>query len=135
MVTFFVRNRPRGMFALAVVTPLGVAAILVPFRGTFANAAAGLIMVVVIVPVAVGGNRFSGFLASVSAALCFDFFLTRPYDTFDIAQRVDIETAVAILVVGIVVSELAARSRHFSKVSSEESSYVAMVRDVTEFAK
>jgi hypothetical protein len=33
-----------------------------------------------------------------------------------------------------LVSELAARSRHFSKVSVEESGYVDMVRDLTDFA-
>lgn len=135
MVTFLLRNRQRVMFALAVVAPLAVAAILVPFRGSFATAAAGLILVVVIVAVAVGGNRFSGFLASASAALWFDFFLTRPYDTLDISHRSDIETAVSLLVVGLLVSELAARSRHFSRASSEESNYVALVRDLTEFAK
>src|ERR1700677_2378017 len=105
------------MFALAIVVPLVVAAILVPFRGTFANAAAGLILVVVIVAVAGGGTRFSGFVASVSAAVWFDFFLTKPYDSFVISQRADIETTVSLLVVGLLVSELAARSRHFSKVS------------------
>jgi len=135
VVTFLVRNRQRVMFALAIVAPLVVAVILVPFRGTFAHAAAGLVLVVVIVAIAVGGNRFSGFLASVSSALWFDFFLTRPYDTLDISQRSDIETAVSLLVVGLLVSELAARSRHFSRVSTEESNYVAMVRDVTEYAK
>ncbi len=123
------------MFALALLMPLAVAAILVPFRGTFANAAAGLILVVVIVAVAVGGNRFTGFVASVSAALWFDFFLTKPYDRFVISQRSAIETTVALVVVGVLVSELAARTRHFSKVSSEESGFVATIRDLTEFAK
>jgi K+-sensing histidine kinase KdpD len=132
---FLLRNRQRMMFAVAVAAPLVVAAILVPFRGTFANAAAGLILVVVIVAVAVGGNRFSGFLASVSAALWFDFFLTKPYDRIVISQRGDIETAVSLLVVGLLVSELAARSRHFSRVSSEESNYVAVLRDLMEYAK
>jgi hypothetical protein len=135
VLTLFQKNRQRVMFALAIVAPLVVAAILVPFRGTFANAAAGLILVVVIVAVAVGGNRFSGFVASVSAALWFDFFLTKPYDQFVISQRADIETTVSLLVVGLLVSELAARSRHFHRVSSEESSYLGMVSDLTEFAK
>jgi K+-sensing histidine kinase KdpD len=134
-MTFLQKNRRRVMFALAIVAPLVVATILVPFRGTFANAAAGLILVVAIVAVAVGGNRFSGFVASVSAALWFDFFLTKPYDQFVISQRADIETTVSLLVVGLLVSELAARSRHFHRVSSEESSYVGLVSELTEFAR
>jgi K+-sensing histidine kinase KdpD len=135
MLTFLQKNRQRLMFVVAVVAPLAVAAVLVPSRGTFAGAAAALVLVVVIVAVAVGGNRFTGFVASLSAALWFDFFLTKPYDQFVISQRSDIETAVSLLVVGLLVSELAARSRHFSKVSSEESGYVGMLSDLTEFAK
>ena len=41
----------------AVVLPLGVAAILVPFRSSFANTASALILVAVIVAVASLGNR------------------------------------------------------------------------------
>ncbi|MFZ0768848.1 MAG: DUF4118 domain-containing protein [Acidimicrobiales bacterium] len=135
MLTFLQRNRQRAMFVLAVVVPLAVAAILVPFRATFANAASALILVVVIVAVAVGGNRFTGFLASASSALWFDFFLTKPYERLVISQRPDIETTVSLLVVGLLVSELAARSRHFYRVSSEGSSYVALLRDLTAYAK
>ena len=62
----------------AVVLPLGVAAILVPFRSSFAGTAAALILVAVIVAVAALGNRVSGFVATVSATLCFDYFLTAP---------------------------------------------------------
>jgi K+-sensing histidine kinase KdpD len=128
-------NRPRVMFALALVAPLCVAAILVPFRGTFANAAAGLVLVAVIVAVAVGGSRASGCVASVSAAVWFDFFLTKPYDQFVISQRPEIETTTSLLIVGLLVTELAARGRHFHRVSSEESSYLAMASSLTEFAK
>jgi hypothetical protein len=134
-LTLIRTNRRRVMLAVALLAPLGVAAILVPFRGTFANAAAGLVLVAVIAAVAVGGSRGSGSLASVSAAVWFDFFLTKPYDQFVISQRADIETTTSLLIVGLLVTELAARSRHFHRVSSEESSYVAMASDLTEFAK
>lgn len=133
-MTFWQRNRPWVMFGLAIVAPLGVGGVLVPFRGQFAGAAAALIFVAVIVALSVGGNRFVGFVASLSSALWFDFFLTRPYDQLTISHRADIETTVCLLVVGVMVSELAARSRHFSRVSSEESEYLDMVRDLTDFA-
>ena len=51
-----------------------------PFRSSFANTASALILVVVIVAVVSLGNRISGFVATVSATLWFDFFLTRPYE-------------------------------------------------------
>ena len=74
-------------FAAALVLPLGVAAILVPFRSSFANTASALVLVAVIVAVAVAGNRFSGLVATVSATLWFDLFLTRPYGRLAISHR------------------------------------------------
>ena len=52
--------RDQIAFAAALVLPLGVALLLVPFRGDFANTASALILVAVIVAVASLGNRFSG---------------------------------------------------------------------------
>jgi len=66
----------------------------------FANTAAALTMVIVIVAVAVIGPRPAGIVASASAALWFDFFLTSPYDRFAISHRPDLETTIAIFVVG-----------------------------------
>jgi Domain of unknown function (DUF4118) len=133
-LTFLQRHRSRVLFALAVVVPILIALVLVPSRTVFAGAAAALIFVVFIVAVSVGGTRVVGFVATVSSALWYDFFLTRPYDSFDINTRPDIETTICLVVVGLLVSELAARSRHFSHVSAQESQYVDMVRDLTEFA-
>ena len=65
--------RNRLAIAAAVFGPIVVAAVLVPFRGTFANTAAALTMVIVIVAVAVIGPRPAGIVASASAALWFDF--------------------------------------------------------------
>jgi hypothetical protein len=112
-----------------------VAAVLVPFRSSLTNAAAALILVAVIVALSVGGTRFTGFVASVFSALCFDFFLTRPYDELSISHRPDVETTICLLVVGVMVSELAARRRHFSRVASEEGHYVAMVRELSDLAQ
>src|ERR1039458_10059523 len=118
----------------AFVVPLGVAAVLVPFRSSFANTAAALVLVGVIFVAAVIGNRFTGIVSSVSAALWFDFFLAPPYDRFTISHRPDMETTISLLVVGVMVTELAARSRHHSRASSEESDFVAKIRDLTEQA-
>jgi hypothetical protein len=112
-----------------------VAAVLVPFRTNFTNAGAALILVAVIVTLSLGGTRFTGFVASAFSALWFDFFLTRPYDELSISHRPDVETTICLLVVGLMVSELAARLRHLLRVSSEEENYVAMVRELTELAQ
>ena len=129
------RYRQRLLFALAVTAPLAVAAALVPWRTNFTNAGAALILVAVIVALSLGGTRVTGFVASVFAALWFDFFLTRPYDHLTISHRPDLETTVCLLVVGLMVSELAARRRHHLRVAGEEGNYVAMVRELTDLAQ
>lgn len=129
------RYRQRILFALAVTVPLAVAAVLVPFRTSFTNAGAALILVAVIVALSLGGTRFIGFTASVVSALWFDYFLTRPYDELSISHRPDIETTVCLLAVGLMVSELSARRRHLARVSSEVEHYVAMVRELIDLAQ
>jgi K+-sensing histidine kinase KdpD len=119
-------------FGAAVLLPLGVAGILVPFRSSFANTAAALILVALIVAIAALGNRVSGFVATISATVWFDFFLTRPYGKLAITHRPDIETAFSLFVVGIVVTELAARSRHHRTTASEEADYVGRIYDISE---
>lgn len=118
----------------AVVLPLAMAAILVPFRSSFANTASALILVAVVVGVTTLGNRVSGFVATVSATVWFDFFLTRPYEKLAITHRPDIETAVSLFVVGIIVTELAARNRHHHATAAEEADFVGLIHDVSELA-
>lgn len=116
----------------AVLLPLGVTALLVPFRASFANTASALILVAVIVAVGSLGNRFSGLAATLSATVWFDYFLTQPYERFAITQRPDIETAVCLFVVGIIVTELVARNRHHHVTAAIESDYVALIYEVAE---
>jgi K+-sensing histidine kinase KdpD len=131
----FVRQyRTQLAIAAAFLGPLALALLVVPFRATFASTAAALLFVAVIVAVAVTGDRLAGVLASLSSALWFDFFLTEPYQRLAISHRPDIETTVSILLVGVVVTELAARSRHHHESSSQEASYVSMMHDLTELA-
>ncbi len=127
-------HRDQIALVAAMVLPLGVAAILVPFRSSFATTASALILVAVIVAVAALGNRVSGFVATISATLWFDFFLTRPYEKLAITHRPDIEIAVSLFVVGIIVTELAARNRHHHATAAQEADYVDLIYDVAELA-
>lgn len=126
----------RGALSLtaAVLGPLALALILIPFRGSFTDSASALLFVAVIVAVAAVGNRFCGVLATLSSALWFDFFLTVPYQRLAISHRPDIETTVCLLVVGFIVTELAARNRHHRHAAVEESDYVALISGVAELA-
>jgi uncharacterized protein DUF4118 len=134
MIGRILRNRARLAIVAGVAVPIVVAAVLVPFRGTFAGTAAALVMVIVIVAVAVTGSRLSGVLASASSALWFDFFLTRPYDRFAISHRTDLETTIAIFVVGVLVTELAARSRRHWRAANTSTAYVEMIHGVAVLA-
>jgi hypothetical protein len=122
------RSRDRVAIVAALLVPLGVAAVLVPFRTTLPSTVAVLLLVTVVVAVAANGYRGAGWLAAVSAALWFDFFLTRPYERFAITHRADIETTVMLLVVGAAVTELAVRGRWHHHVAQLEAGYLVAIR-------
>jgi hypothetical protein len=73
-------------------------------------------------------------VATVSATVWFDFFLTRPYEKLAITHRPDIETSVSLFVVGIIVTELAARNRHHHATAAEEADFVGLIHGVSELA-
>jgi len=125
-------RKPALAAAGGVVAPLAVAAALVPVRASLADSAAALILVAVIAAVAILGTRPAGVLSTVSSVLSFDYFLTRPYGRLAISHRADLETTVSLFVVGLVVTELAARGRHHRQVAHVESDYVALIYDFAE---
>lgn len=116
----------------AVLAPLATAAVLVPFRTSVANTDAALVLVVVIVAVAANGHRLAGLLAAASAAVWFDFFLTRPYEHFTITSRDDIETTVLLLLVGAAVTELAVRGRRQQRIAVTDEIYLAAIGEITD---
>lgn len=91
----------------ALLGPFAVSILLAGMRDLIANTSAALVLVLVVVAVASAGHRPSGLLAAASSALWFDFFLTKPYQQFTIADRDDVETAVLLMLVGIAVTEIA----------------------------
>ena len=104
-------RRDRVAVGVGGLLPLGVAGLLAPFRSSFSNTDAALVLVAAVVLVAANGHRIAGILAAVSAAVWFDFFLTKPYEHFSISGRTDIETTVLLVVVGAAVTEIAVRGR------------------------
>lgn len=126
------RNRTFAATLGAFIVPLGLAAALVPWRTSFSSSGAAIAMIVVIVGAGVVGNRVAGLVASLSSALWFDFFLVPPFERVTISHRPDIETTICMLIAGVIVTELAARSRHHFKASNEAVDYVSMLREVVE---
>jgi hypothetical protein len=112
--------------------PLLFTAILVPFRTSFPNTDAALALMLAVVGVAAAGNRLAGILAAVSAAVWFDFFLTRPYERFAITRTTDIETTVLILVIGIAVTELAVWGRREHLAATRRAGYLEGINAAAE---
>jgi Domain of unknown function (DUF4118) len=122
MTRYVSRDRLAVLAGLAV--PLALAAILVPFRTSFPNTDAALALILVVVAVAANGDRRAGVVAAVSAAVWFDFFLTRPYERFSITSRDDIETTVLLLIIGVAVTEIAVWGRRQHAASSKRAGYL-----------
>jgi len=111
-----------------------VAVALVPLRGDIRTSNVSLVLVLVVVAAAVLGGRLTGAVAALVAMASFDFFFTRPYNSFTISSRDDLETAVLLLVVGLVVGELVVRARRSEERAAASRAEVVHVRRLSELA-
>ena len=118
-------QRDRTAVAAGLAVPLLLALLLVPFRTDVPGTTSALVLVVAVVAVSALGSRAAGVLAALSAAASFDFFLTRPFGTFDITAPADVATALLLLTVGLIVSQLAARARRLEIITVTDAGYLA----------
>ncbi|MEU7746451.1 DUF4118 domain-containing protein [Nonomuraea sp. NPDC049158] len=128
-------NRDRIALVAALVVPLAVTVVLLPFRTSLPNTSVALFLVVMVVAVAASGNRLAGALTAISAGVWFDFFFTQPYQRFAITKSVDLQTAVLLLVVGLAVSQLAARARRLEVITITDAGYLAQIHDTADLAQ
>ncbi|MCM1973046.1 DUF4118 domain-containing protein [Streptomyces sp. G1] len=129
------RLRDRIALVAALVAPFLVALVLAPFRAGLSATNEALILVVAVVAVAALGSRVAGAAAALSAAAWFDFFLTRPYQRFAISDRADVETAVLLLVVGLIVSQLAVRARRLQAVVVTDTAHLSSLQGTARLAE
>ncbi|MER8069142.1 DUF4118 domain-containing protein [Streptomyces sp. NPDC094034] len=127
--------RDRIALGAALIAPLAVALLLLPFRSGIASADLALILVVVVVAVAAMGNRVAGAVAALSAALWFDFFLARPFERFSVTSATDIATVVLLLVVGLAVSQLAAHARRLHVMTVVDAGLLSRIHDTARLAQ
>jgi hypothetical protein len=121
-------------WAIALGCPIAVSGVLLAFRGDVPTANAALVLVLPVLVAAIVGGRTGGMVAAVVATLCFDFFFTRPYYSLGIDRRSDVETTIVLLVVGLVVGELAVRTRRSERVAAASRREVDQVRRIAELA-
>ena len=115
-----------------ITAPLAVAAAMVPLRATIDNANVALLLAAVVVAVAMTGSRAAVLAAAASSTVWFDFFHTRPYESFTVNNRDDIVTAFVLLAVGVLVGELAIRSRRHRAAATASSGDIACIHAVAE---
>ena len=110
--------------AVSALVPLVACGILAFFRDTVANTNAALVLVLLVVAAASTGIRSAGIVAALSSAAGFDYFLTEPYNTLNISDSADIETAVLLVLVGTAVTEVALWGRRQQAKASRETGYL-----------
>ena len=128
-------TRDRLAIVAAFAFPLAAAAILVPWRASWADTDVALLLVVVVVAVAAIGNGLAGALAAIWAAIWFDFFFTVPYGRLTIRTSSDVTTFAVLFVVGIAVSQLAARARRLKVVAITDAGYLAQIQETASLAQ
>ena len=128
-------TRDRVAIVAAFAFPLAAAAILVPWRASWADTDVALLLVVVVVAVAAIGNGLAGALAAVWAAIWFDFFFTVPYGRLTIRTSSDVTTFAVLFIVGIAVSQLAARARRLKVVAITDAGYLAQIQETASLAR
>jgi hypothetical protein len=121
-------------WATAVLGPLAISALLVGFRDDLFATNAALVLVLAVLAAALVGGRRGGVVSAIVAAACFDFFFTRPYYSFTINRRDDVETTIVLLVVGLVVGELVIRTRESRRLAYESRREVEQIRRIAELA-
>ncbi|MFJ3766453.1 DUF4118 domain-containing protein [Streptomyces sp. NPDC090082] len=121
--------------AAGVLAPFVAALGLLPLRTSVTHTNLALLLVVVVVAVSALGNRLAGALAALSAAAWFDFFATAPYQSFHIQDRADVETAVLLLVVGLIVSQLAAYGRTMKRVAVADATHLERLHGTTRLTR
>lgn len=113
--------------AAAVVAPLAACVVLAALRAaaaTLNSASAALVLVLVVVAVACLGHRGASLVAAVVAGLGFDYFLTAPYLTLSITDAADVETLVALLLVGIAITEVVRWGQRYRTRLSDREAYL-----------
>jgi len=118
--------------AIAAFGPLLVAGVLVPFRDDLASANVVLVFVLVVVFGAAAGTRFSGALSAVVAAMSYDFFFTKPYQSLKIENANDLGTTLLLLAIGLVVAEIVAFTRQHRARAETRRDEIQMLRRTAE---
>jgi two-component system sensor histidine kinase KdpD len=99
-------RRRLAAWVLAVVAPVVLALALLPLRSSLGIASELFCMLLAVVLVAVIGGWRPAVLAMVAGFVLADFLYTRPHDSLQINQLVDVVALVVFAVVAVVIGAL-----------------------------
>lgn len=109
----------------AVLLPVVVGAVLGLLRASMDPSTAAMVLVLPVVAASATGDRVAGVLAALTAAGSFDFFLTEPFYSLSIHRQADLELAVALVLVGLAVTEIALWGRRQQAVAQRREGYIS----------
>jgi hypothetical protein len=98
-------------FVVGGIGAVGLAAAMVTIRGEIIPANAALALVLPVLAASVIGGRWPAVATAIVAALSFDFFFTKPYQSLKIESHNDVETTIILLVVALIAAEIGIRGR------------------------
>jgi hypothetical protein len=107
---------------------------MLPLRDHLHNDNMALALVLPVLIAAVLGGRVAGAAGAVVAALCFDFFFTKPYLSLRIASGNDLASFVVLLIVALISAEVGIRARRGSRAAREARSDLDRLTRVIEIA-
>jgi hypothetical protein len=100
--------------AIGALGSLVLSLALTPLRDHLPNANFALILVIPVLVGAIVGGRSAAVVSAFVAALCFDFFFTKPYTSLRIENKDDVATFLALLAVAFVAAVVGIRARRGS---------------------
>ena len=116
---------------IALAGPFGLAGVLGLARTTLPASTTVLLLVLTVVAITtLVGRPLVALLAGSSAAAGFDFFHTRPYGSFTITQRDDVQAAILLLMTASLVGELVAWGRRHRDWAREAATDLTRVSEV-----
>jgi len=104
------RRRLRRLFtsyAIALTGPLAVTLLTIPVRDASEPATIALLLVVVVLLAAFNGGRGPAWTASLASFVTFDLFHTAPFGQLRIDRVEELEIAIALVAIGLLIGELA----------------------------
>jgi len=120
--------------AIGVLGALALSVAMLPLRDHLHNDNMALALVLPVLIAAVLGGRLAGAAAAVAAALCFDFFFTKPYLSLRIASDNDLASFILLLIVALISAEVGIRARRGSRAAREARSDLDRLTRVIEVA-